>query len=62
MITNMMTNMTSAMTRSRYFGIPLLAALSVGLSLALLPVNPAGANASDLANQPAVAIAVAGPA
>jgi hypothetical protein len=36
------------MTRSRYFGIPLLAAFSVAVSLALLPLQPAGANANDL--------------
>ncbi len=32
------------MNVSRYFGIPLLAAVSLAVSLALLPLEPAGAN------------------
>ena len=53
--------MTSYMTRSRYLGIPLLAALSLGLSLALLPLNPGGANATDLAGKPAAPMTSTGP-
>jgi hypothetical protein len=62
MTTNVTTTMTNAMTRSRYLGIPLLAAFSLGLSLALLPLNPGGANANDLAKMPAAPAAAAGPA
>ena len=36
------------MTFSRYFGIPLLAAVSLAFSLALLPLEPAGANNSQV--------------
>ena len=57
-----MTTMTNVLTRSRYLGIPLLAAFSLGLSLALLPLNPGGANANDLARQPATALTATGPA
>ena len=32
---------------SRYLGIPLLAAISLAISLALLPMEPAGANGAQ---------------
>lgn len=36
------------MTFSRYFGVPLLAALSLGVSLALLPMKPNGLSSEGL--------------
>jgi hypothetical protein len=36
------------MTLSRYLGVPLLAALSLGISLALLPLEPNGLSADSL--------------
>ena len=50
------------MNRSRYFSIPLLAAFSLALSLALLPLNSGAVSASDIhADQPA-SVATPGPA
>jgi hypothetical protein len=38
---------SSQLKYSRYLGIPLLAAVSLAISLALLPMQPPGANNAD---------------
>lgn len=46
------------MSFSRYFGIPLLAAFSLGISLALLPLEPNTVTANNTHSQVVVSAAV----